>query len=295
MPVAAELGAARLAGLKAGRVISVCIPARDEASTVGAIVACIRSALVVPVALVDEILVVDDGSCDPTAEEARAAGARVVSAAGILAEVDGGRGPGKGQAMWKAVAEARGDLLVFCDADVANFGPHFVTRLLAPLLVDPGVAMVKASYQRPLGALAGEGGRVTELMARPLLTTLFPHLGGMAQPLSGEAAARRHVLEQVPFAHGYGVEMGLLVDVADRFGVGALAQADLGRRVHRNRPLLELGAQATAVLQVGLARARPWPPGPAGPAGPGWCPPLVEVPAYRRRRAGAGNDAVRPG
>ncbi|MGH7749031.1 MAG: glucosyl-3-phosphoglycerate synthase, partial [Candidatus Dormibacteria bacterium] len=231
--------AADLVRLKGRRRISVCIPARDEEATVGPIVASVRSALVESVALVDEILVVDDGSADSTAGAARAAGARVVDASGVLAGVEGTAGPGKGQALWKAVAEAEGDLLVFCDADVSNFGPHFVTGLLAPLLADESVAMVKAVYERPLNGALQEGGRVTELMARPLLAALFPHLGGIAQPLAGEAASRREVLEQLPFAHGYGVELGLLLDVAGRFGVEALAQADLGQRAHRNRALRE--------------------------------------------------------
>ncbi|MGH9062929.1 MAG: glucosyl-3-phosphoglycerate synthase, partial [Acidimicrobiales bacterium] len=251
-----------LAGLKAGRRVSVCLPARDEEATVGLVVGRVREALVEAVPLVDEVLVVDDGSMDATAAVARAAGARVVRASDVLPEEGGGAG--KGQAMWKAVAEADGDLLVFCDADVHNFGPHFVTGLLGPLLAHDDVALVKGFYERPLDGRAGQGGRVTELVARPLIATLFPHLAGIAQPLAGETAGRREVLEQVPFAHGYGVELGLLLDVGARYGVRALAQVDLGVRVHRNRPLHELGPQALAVLQVALDRAGVRRPGQQG-------------------------------
>lgn len=290
-----EYPAAHLARLKRGRRVSVCLPARDEAATVGAVVGAVRTALVEAVPLVDEILVVDDGSSDATAREAAVAGATVVAARDVLA--DQGRGPGKGQALWRAVAHAQGDLLVFCDADVANFAPHFVTGLLGPLLVDGGVALVKGCYERPLHGRSGEGGRVTALVARPIIGMLFPHLAGILQPLAGESAGRRDVLEQVPFVDGYGVELGLLIDVAARFGVQSLAQVDLGVRVHRNRPLDQLSEQASAVLQVALHRAGLTPgkaalgglaPGSAlagrgwSPSAPSQRPPLLEVPAYRR-------------
>lgn len=277
--------AAYLAGLKGGRRISVCLPARDEAATVAAIVGSVQAHLVEAVALVDEILVVDDGSRDATGQEAARAGATVVTAGEVLAEEGGGHG--KGQALWRAVARAQGDLLVFCDADVANFAPHFVTGLLGPLLVDDDVALVKGCYQRPLHGAPGEGGRVTELVAKPIIAMLFPHLAGILQPLAGESAGRREVLEQVPFVHGYGVELGLLVDVAARCGVPSLAQVDLGIRLHRNRPLADLAGQASAVLEVALARAGWHAPGVRGRAmlAPPEQPPLVQVPAYRRRSA----------
>ncbi len=205
--------------------------------------------------LVDEVLVVDDRSVDGTAAAARQAGARVVEAAEA--------GGGKGQALQVALGEARGDLLVFLDADVENFGPHFVTGLLGPLLTDDDVAMVKGFYERPVDGAPTGGGRVTELVARPAIELLFPHLAGVVQPLAGETAAPRSVLEKTGLDPGYGIELGLLVDVADRFGVEAIAQVDLGVRIHRNRPLAELGHEATDVLRAALARALP-PPGPSG-------------------------------
>ena len=249
---------ARLVEAKRGRRISVCLPARDEAATVGSVVSVIRQALMHDHPLVDELVVIDDGSTDATAAQARLAGADVLAAADIRPDRpvagDQGRG-GKGQAMWKAVHVTSGDLIVFCDADVSDFVAHFVTGLLGPLLARDDIAFVKGFYQRPLAGRDGEGGRVTELVARPLISALFPHLAGLAQPLAGECAARRDVLEQVTFVDGYGVDLGLVIDVAERWGVGALAQCDLGRRVHRNRTLSELGPQALAVIQVALSRA----------------------------------------
>jgi glucosyl-3-phosphoglycerate synthase len=239
----------RLLAAKGAQSVTVCLPARDEAATIAAIVAVARGLH----PLVDEVLVVDDGSRDGTARLARAAGARVVSTGEVLA--DHGRGPGKGQAMWKGLAEARGDVVAYCDADVENFEAHFVTRLLEPLLADDRVAFVKGYYERPFHGLAGEGGRVTELVARPVLDLLFPPLARIAQPLGGECAGRRSVLEQVPFVAGYGVDIGLLIDIGRRFGWGAIAQVDLGVRVHRNRSLRELGPQARVVLHTALSRA----------------------------------------
>jgi len=250
--LSADFSASRLAEAKGQRRVSVCIPARDEEATVGAIVASIRAELSEGVALVDEIVVVDDGSVDATAESARAAGARVVAASDVLAEYPG---PGKGQAMWKGVRASTGDVIVFCDADIVAFEPGFVVGLAGPLLLRDDVAFVKGFYDRPLGDLRGEGGRVTELTARPLISTFFPHLADVVQPLSGECAARRDVLETLPFVAGYGVDLGLLIDVTRRFGDASLVQCDLGQRVHRNRPLSELGPQALAVLQAVLARA----------------------------------------
>jgi len=244
-----------LVAAKGSTTVSVCIPARNEDATVGAIVSTIRARLVDRLGLVDEIVVVDDHSSDRTGPEAAAAGARVVAAAEVLPEH--GTGHGKGEALWKSLHASTGDLVVWCDADVRDFDPRFITGLLGPLLTDPGIGFVKGFYQRPVDGQVRGGGRVTELVARPLLTMLFPHLSGVVQPLSGEYGGRRTVLEQVPFVEGYGVDIGLLIDIAARFGIDSLAQVDLGQRVHRNRPLHELSPMAAQVLQAALHRAAP--------------------------------------
>lgn len=247
---------ATLAARKQGRALTLCLPARDEEATVGAIVSAVRHQLCERHGLVDEILVVDDGSTDATAAAARRAGARVV---------DGG-GRGKGEAMQAGLEAAVGDLVVFCDADVCPFPPAFVVGLVGPLLVDEAVVFVKGFYERPLAGRAGEGGRVTELVAKPLLRTFFPALAGVVQPLAGECAGRRDALEAVPFVGGYGVDVALVIDLAARFGLAAMAQVDLGRRDHRNRPLAELGPQSEAVLRTVLARAGVGEPVPECPA-----------------------------
>jgi glucosyl-3-phosphoglycerate synthase len=246
---------ARLVEAKRGRRISVCLPARDEETTIGPIIAAIGAELMGAVGIVDELVVIDDGSTDATAAVARAAGAEVVLASEIVPSAGLEATVGKGQAMWKAVHVTSGDLIVFCDADVRDFATHFVTGLLGPLLLRDDVVFVKGFYQRPLDGRAGEGGRVTELVARPLIAALYPQLAAVAQPLAGECAARRDVFEQVPFVDGYGVDLALVIDVAARWGVGAMAQCDLAERVHRNRPLIELGPQALAIVQVALSRA----------------------------------------
>ncbi len=243
----------RVLGAKRGRLVSVCLPARNEAGTVGQAVGLIRRELMELHPVVDELIVIDDGSSDATAAVAAEAGARVVEAKGVLS--DYGVEHGKGQAMWKGLHVSSGDVVVFCDADIREFHSGFVLGLVGPLLSRDDVAFVKAFYERPLDGRPGEGGRVTELMARPLISVFFPHLNDLYQPLSGECAARRDVLEAVPFVGGYGVDLGLLVDVTARFGNASLVQSDLGERVHRNRSLAELGPQSLAVLQVGLQRA----------------------------------------
>lgn len=245
-------------------VTSVVIPARNEARTVGDVVRGVRS---LGVGVVADVVVVDDGSTDGTASVAAAAGARVVTA-------DPAIGPGKGQAMWKGVAESSGDVIVFCDADLAPFDPAYVPTLVEALLRRPGAALAKGRYARR----AGTGGRVNELVARPALDLLHPALARLSQPLGGEYAGWRDVLESVPFVHGYGVDLGLVLDVAQRFGTDAVVEADLGVRTHRNRSLGELRPQARAVLEVALARAGVVP-------APAEQPPLVDVPGYVRRTA----------
>ncbi len=240
-----------------GERVSVVLPARDEADTVGEVVGTIRRTLVDRVGLVDEILVVDADSRDGTPEVARAAGARVVRQADVLPHL--GSRAGKGEAMWKGLAAARGDVLVYLDADIVDIGPRFVVGLLGPLLQDTGVRLTKAVYDRPL-ALAGQvqgsqGGRVTELLARPALALWFPELAVIAQPLSGEIAARRSLLETLPFVQGYGVEVAMLIDVAERHGIDAIAQVDLGRRTHGHQSLAALGRMAGELLQVLVERS----------------------------------------
>ena len=171
----------------------------------------------------------------------------------VLAEH--GSGPGKGQALWKGVARSTGALVAFCDADVRDFDERFATGLVGPLLLDPGASFVKAYYQRPGDGHPRGVGRVTELVARPALHLLFPELADVVQPLSGEFAGRRALLESLPFVEGYGVDLGLLVDVWRAVGRDGIVQVDLGSRIHRNRPLDELGPMATVVLQTALRRA----------------------------------------
>jgi glucosyl-3-phosphoglycerate synthase len=248
--VSGEFGAAALAAVRGERSISVCIPARNEAATIGPIVRTIVTELTAGgggVPLVDEVVVVDDGSTDDTGLLASRAGARVVSG-----DTAGG---GKGQAMRVALREAEGDLIAFVDGDVTNFGSPFVTGLLGPLLTDDSVTVVKGFYQRPLHGEPDGGGRVTELMARPVIDLLFPALVVVRQPLAGETAAPRWVFEKCTLADGYAVELALLVDVVSYFGVETIAQVDLGVRVHRNRPLSELRPQATDILAAALARS----------------------------------------
>jgi glucosyl-3-phosphoglycerate synthase len=239
-----------------GTSVSVVLPALDEERTVGAIVTTIRRALVERYPLVDELVVMDSGSGDRTAAVAGDAGARVVHVDTVLPEHGGV--PGKGEALWKSLHATTGDLLVFVDADLVAFDPQFIVGLLGPLLTDPAVGYVKGLYDRPLATSEGlvptGGGRVTELTARPLLGALWPHLSGFVQPLGGEYAGRRPLLEQVPFVSHYGVELGLLIDLAELAGIDALAQVDLGTRVHRHQTDAALGRMAGQILQTALAR-----------------------------------------
>jgi len=275
-----------------GHLLSVCLPARDEADTVGPIVEQLQRHLVQGCGLVDEVLVLDDHSADATARVAADAGARVLAVDDVLPEL--GPGEGKGEALYKSVAAAQGDLIAWCDADILDFGPHFVVGLVGPLLARPDIAFVKGFYDRPVNGSAHGGGRVTELMARPAIAALFPHLASIVQPLSGEYAGRRSLLERLPFVQGYGVDLGLLVDIADLEGTEAIAQVDLGLRRHRNRTLDELGPQALAVLQTALGRSGRPVPHAATLVRPdldpievalGERPPLVEVSGYRRQSA----------
>jgi glucosyl-3-phosphoglycerate synthase len=257
---AADWPLSRLMAAKAETSISVVVPARDEESTVGSIVRVIRRRLMCEVPLVDELVVVDSCSTDRTALVAEAAGARVVSQGEVLAHLPPGcdLGGGKGAALWEGLAATSGDLVVFVDADVHGFTSDFITGLLGPLLTDSTVAYVKGFYHRPLvdgeATVTDGGGRVTELVARPLLNLYWPELAGFVQPLAGEYAGRRDVLEAVPFVTSYGVEVGLLVDLLDLVGLDALAQVDLGQRRHRHQDNEGLGRMAAQIILAALAR-----------------------------------------
>jgi glucosyl-3-phosphoglycerate synthase len=245
-----------LLGAKGATRISVVLPARDEEETVGTIVGVIRRELVERAPLVDEIVVVDSRSSDRTAAVAAAAGAEVVGQDEVLPGE--GRMSGKGEALWKSLAVTTGDLIVFVDADLRGFTASYVTGLLGPLLTDPEIAYVKGCYDRPLingeNRVEGGGGRVTELVARPLINLHWPLLAGVMQPLGGEYAGRRELLERLPFVTGYGVELGLLLDVFRLAGLDAIAQVDLGRRVHSHQTTEALGAMACQILLTAWSR-----------------------------------------
>jgi glucosyl-3-phosphoglycerate synthase len=241
-----------LARAKGDNLISVCIPARNEERTIGAIVETIRAELVDAVHLVDEILVADDGSSDSTARTASERGAAVVPV-----RPPSSSGAGKGAAMAAGLAATSGDIVAFLDGDVENFAPHFLVGLLGPLIGDPALHFVKACYRRPLNGVSGEGGRVTELVAKPLLEMFLPDLAAFSQPLAGEMATRRWLVQGRSWPVDYGVDVALLIDVTRQIGLPAMAEVDLGERVHRNRPLAELAPQARSVIAAILARTGP--------------------------------------
>lgn len=235
---------------KAGRTVSVCIPCRDEAATVGPLVSSIRAELVRKLPLVDELIVLDDRSTDDTAAVASSAGARVVDIRDVHAQH--GEGHGKGNALWASLVASEGDFVVWVDGDITSFTPDWIVRLVAPMLDDDTVALVKALSHRP--TRLGGGGRTTELVARPLMSLYYPELTGLHQPLSGEYAGRRTVLEQLPFVQGWGVEIAMLIDIARIHGPEAIAQIDLGTREHRHRSLHALSVQAAEVMATMLGR-----------------------------------------
>lgn len=226
--------------------VSVIIPALNEEATVADVVrACLADDPM-------EIIVVDADSTDRTAQRAAAAGAKVYNWREILPEI--APRPGKGESLWRGVAAAQGDIVVFVDADLESAYPGMVAQLAAPF-ADPEIQMVKATYRRTFNGASSGGGRVTELTAKPLLRTFFPELGDIAQPLGGEYALRTSLARTLPFVDGYGVEAGLLIDVAKRCGVSSIAEVDLGERIHRNRPLHELAPMAEVVARTILSRA----------------------------------------
>jgi glucosyl-3-phosphoglycerate synthase len=253
---AADWPLPRLLDAKGPTRVSVVLPALNEERTVGRIVERIRRDLVERQPLVDELVVMDSGSTDRSMEVAAAAGATVVRREEVLSDLP--PRPGKGEVLWRSLAATTGDVVAFVDSDLTDFSPTFVTGLLGPLLTDDTVQFVKATYDRPLQSgeveLAAGGGRVTELVARPLLALHWPELSGFVQPLGGEYAARRPLLESLPFPCGYGVEFGLLIDICRAVGLDAMAQVDLSRRKHRNQDLHKLGRMAIEILQVAEAR-----------------------------------------
>jgi glucosyl-3-phosphoglycerate synthase len=243
-----------LLAAKARCRVSLVVPARNEAATVGDVVSRVREALVDSVALLDEIVVIDSDSTDDTATVASDAGAVVHRAADIRPDL--GWSPGKGEAMWKSLFVTTGDLLVFMDADLVDWDTHFLPGLLGPLLTDESVALVKGFYERPLLGSAGayEGGRVTELVARPMIALAFPELAGLVQPLAGEWAIRRSLFESLHVPTGYAVELAALVDTYRLRGLDAIAQVDLGRRAHRHQSLHDLGMMATQIMAAAWSR-----------------------------------------
>lgn len=244
---------AELEAAKRGRTVSVVLPALNEEETVASVVETITPLLG---GLVDELIVLDSGSTDDTEIRAVAAGARVVSREVALPEV--APQAGKGEVLWRSLAATTGDIIAFVDSDLIDPDPMFVPKLLGPLLTADGVHLVKGFYRRPLKVSGKEdangGGRVTELVARPLLAALRPELMCLYQPLGGEYAGTRELLTAVPFAPGYGVEIGLLIDTYDRLGLDAIAQVNLGVRTHRNRPLTELASMSRQVIATLLSR-----------------------------------------
>ncbi|MFF4330264.1 glucosyl-3-phosphoglycerate synthase [Streptomyces sp. NPDC001591] len=284
----------------AGTTVSVVLPALDEEATVGQIVEVIRRDLIegLPVPLVDELVVIDSGSSDRTAEIAAKAGARVVHRDEILPRVPAVRG--KGEVLWRSLLATTGEIVCFVDADLRDFTSAFVSGIVGPLLTDPQVQFVKAMYDRPLGDAPGQGGRVTELVARPLLNLHWPQLAGFVQPLGGEYAVRRSLLEHLPFPVGYGVELGLLVDALHTVGLDALAQVDVGVRLHRHQDGQALGRMAASIYrtaQLRLSRGHLTRPeltqferGPDGfvprtyPVDTEERPPMLEIEEYAVRR-----------
>jgi glucosyl-3-phosphoglycerate synthase len=248
----------RLVDLKRqqGQTISLGLPTLNEAQTIGAIIGVMQRDLVEEYPLLDEIVVIDSGSTDETAAIARSLGVRVHQHPDVLPEY--GTFRGKGEALWKSLHLLAGDLVAWCDTDISNIHPQFVYGTIGPLLADPRIGYVKGFYRRPL-RFGGEvqtagGGRVTELTARPVINLFYPELSGLLQPLSGEYAGRREMLERLPFFTGYGVEMGHLIDIFENFGLNRIAQVDLGVRIHRNQELFDLSKMAFAILQVAVKR-----------------------------------------
>ena len=236
--------------------ISLCIPTLNEEKTIGKEVVLFNSELKKRHPLLDEITVIDSGSTDKTREVAAAFGADVYLASEILPDV--GDKPGKGENLWKAIYQLKGDIICYVDADIKNIHPRFVYGLVAPLIHHDEIKYVKAFYDRPLAyshkIRPSSGGRVTEILVRPLFSLFFPELTAILQPLSGEYAVRREVLERIPFPIGYGVETSHLIDVYRQWGLEAFGQTDLDQRIHRHQPVEALGKMSFGILQTFFKR-----------------------------------------
>jgi glucosyl-3-phosphoglycerate synthase len=243
---------------KLGLTISLCLPTLNEEKTIGKEVIIFKSELVNRYPLIDEIAVIDSGSDDDTLKVAKNYGADTYLASDILPNLEPKRG--KGENLWKAIHQLKGDIIVYVDADISNIHPRFVYGLVAPLIYREEVKYVKAFYDRPLAfsgsVRASGGGRVTEILVRPLFSLFFPELTAIIQPLSGEYAVRREVLEQIAFPIGFGVETSHLIDVHHKFGLEAFAQTDLDKRVHENKPTISLGKMSFGILQTFIKRAK---------------------------------------
>jgi glucosyl-3-phosphoglycerate synthase len=241
---------------KKGLKISVCIPTLNEEKTIGKEIVILRSELMERYPLIDELAVIDSGSTDDTLQVAASFGADTYLSSEILPHT--GFKKGKGENLWKAVHQLDGDIICYVDADIKNIHPRFVYGLVAPLVFRDEIHYVKAFYDRPLAFSSGirpsGGGRVTEILVRPLFSLFFPELTALMQPLSGEYAVRRKVLEKVPFPIGYGVETSHILDVYREWGLDAFAQTDLDQRVHRNQTTLALGKMSFGILQCFLKR-----------------------------------------
>ncbi len=237
---------------KQGLTISLALPALNEEETVGNVIQTVKRALVDEIPLVDEIVLIDSDSTDRTRQIAEEMGIPTFIHQQILPAYGPRRG--KGEALWKSLHVTRGDIILWIDTDIVNIQPHFVYGLIGPLLLRPEVQLVKGFYQRPLRVgdklQAGGGGRVTELTARPLLNLLYPELSGLIQPLAGEYGGRRAALEKLPFSSGYGVEIGLLIDMLESFGLSSIAQVDLLERIHHNQPLEALSKMSFTIIQT---------------------------------------------
>ncbi|MFQ5943119.1 MAG: glucosyl-3-phosphoglycerate synthase [Anaerolineales bacterium] len=235
-----------------GLTISLAMPTLNEEETIGHVIQTIQRALVQEVPLLDELVVIDSNSTDHTREIAESLGVSVYVHLDILPEY--GARSGKGEALWKSLYVTQGDLLLWVDTDIVNIHPRFVYGLIGPLLQRRDLMFIKGFYLRPIrvgkSIQAGGGGRVTELTARPLLNLFFPALSGLIQPLSGEYGGRREALETLPFSSGYGVEIGLLIDTLEQFGLSAIGQVDLVKRIHRSQPLSALSMMSFAVIQT---------------------------------------------